>query len=129
MEGSTLPLILNANLYNVNLKNPKIIIVNWHLTFYMILEGTYAIHFFKLLSFSTYSLRFSYRLEFPRWLNSKESARQCRSCGFDPYMRKIPWRRKWNPPPPIQYFCLWNPMDRGARWATAHGVTKQSDTT
>ena len=25
---------------------------------------------------------------------------------------------------PLQYSCLENPLDRGARWATVHGVTK-----
>ena len=30
---------------------------------------------------------------------------------------------------PLQYSCLENPMDRGAWWATAHGVTKEMDTT
>ena len=25
---------------------------------------------------------------------------------------------------PLQYSCLRNPVDRGARWATVHGVTK-----
>ena len=25
---------------------------------------------------------------------------------------------------PLQYSCLENPMDRGARWATVHGVTQ-----
>ena len=25
---------------------------------------------------------------------------------------------------PLQYSCLGNPMDRGARWATVHGVIK-----
>ena len=29
---------------------------------------------------------------------------------------------------PLQYSCLENPMDRGARWATVHGVA-ESDTT
>ena len=28
---------------------------------------------------------------------------------------------------PLQYYCLENPMDRGAWWATAHGVTNESD--
>ena len=25
--------------------------------------------------------------------------RRCRRCGFDPWVRKIPWRRKWQPTP------------------------------
>ena len=30
-----------------------------------------------------------------RWLRSKESACQCRRHRFKPWVRKIPWRRKW----------------------------------
>ena len=30
---------------------------------------------------------------------------------------------------PLQYPCLGNPMDRGAWWATVHGVAKKSDRT
>ena len=30
---------------------------------------------------------------------------------------------------PLQYSCLGNPMDRGARWATVHEVAKESDIT
>ena len=30
---------------------------------------------------------------------------------------------------PLQYSCLGNPEDRGAWWATVHGVTKQLDVT
>ena len=29
-----------------------------------------------------------------------------------------------HPAPPLQYACLENPMDRGAWWATVHGVAK-----
>ena len=29
----------------------------------------------------------------------------------------------------LQYSCLGNPTDRGAWWATVHGVTKESDVT
>ena len=29
---------------------------------------------------------------------------------------------------PLQYSCLENPMDRGAWWATVHGVTKSDMT-
>ena len=32
-----------------------------------------------------------------RWLSGKESVCQCRRWGFDPQIRKIPWRRKWQP--------------------------------
>jgi len=51
---------------------------------------------------------------------SKEPACQCRRCGFDPWVGKMPWRRNGNP---LQYSCLGSPMDR-AWWATVHGVTK-----
>ena len=33
----------------------------------------------------------------PWWLCCKESTSQCRACGFDPWVGKIPWRRKWQP--------------------------------
>ena len=32
-----------------------------------------------------------------RWLSAKEFACQCRRCKFDPWVGKIPWRRKWQP--------------------------------
>ena len=38
--------------------------------------------------------------QLPRWCSGKESAFQCRRHkrpGFDPWVRKIPWRRKWQP--------------------------------
>ena len=31
------------------------------------------------------------------WLTGKESAWQCRRRGFDPWVGKIAWRRKWQP--------------------------------
>ena len=30
---------------------------------------------------------------------------------------------------PLQYFCLGNPMDREAQWATVYGVAKELDVT
>ena len=33
----------------------------------------------------------------PWWFRGKESTCQCRRHGFDPWVRKIPWRRKWQP--------------------------------
>ena len=63
--------------------------------------------------------------QFPKWLSSKEftcqCSRSCRRCGFDPWVRKIPWSRKYQPTP---VFSLGNPMDRGAWRITVHGVTK-----
>ena len=35
----------------------------------------------------------------PWWLSRKESGLQCRRPRFDPWVRKIPWRREWLPPP------------------------------
>ena len=46
---------------------------------------------------------------FPSGTSGKELACQCRKhkrCGFDPWVRKIPWRRAYNP---LQYSCLQNP--------------------
>ena len=54
----------------------------------------------------------------PRWLSGKESTCQCRRCRFNPWVRKIPWRRKWQPTP---VFFLGKSMDRGAWWATLWG--------
>ena len=39
---------------------------------------------------------------FPGGASGKETACQCRRwkrCGFDPWVRKIPWRRAWQPTP------------------------------
>ena len=43
---------------------------------------------------------------------------------FQPWVGKIPCRRKCNP---LQHPCLGNSMDRGAWWATVHRVA-ESDT-
>ena len=56
------------------------------------------------------------------WLSGKESACQGRRCGFKPWVGEIPLGKGNGNP--LQYSCLENPMDRGAWWATAHGVTK-----
>ena len=39
---------------------------------------------------------------FPDGASSKEPVCQCRKCkkwGFNPWVRKIPWRRSWQPTP------------------------------
>ena len=40
-------------------------------------------------------LVWSSSLGFPGSSVDKESACQCKRCRFDPWVRKIPWRRKW----------------------------------
>ena len=65
--------------------------------------------------------------QIPRWLIGKESACQCRRCGFNPWVRKIPLEKKMATHSSI--LGLGNPVDRGACWATVHGVTKESDMT
>ena len=44
-----------------------------------------------------------------RWLSGKESTCQYRRHRFNPWVRKIPWTRKWQPSP---VFLPGNPMDR-----------------
>ena len=54
-----------------------------------------------------------------RWafwgLSGKESLCQCRKCGFNPWVRKIPGKGNGDP---LWYYCQENPIDRGPWWAT-----------
>ena len=60
----------------------------------------------------------------PWWLRGKKSACPCRICGFNPWVGKIPWRRKWKPTP----VSLPGKFHRQRSLvATVHGVTKESD--
>ena len=80
--------------------------------------------YFSLHIINTLAMHF---LGFPGCVCGKESACQCRKCKrlwFNPWIRKIPWSRKWRNGDPLQYSCLGNPMDRGAWQATVHGVSK-----
>ena len=66
---------------------------------------------------------------FPRWLSGRESIchyQRHRRYGFDPWVRKIPWRSEWQPTP---VFLLEDPMDRGAWQLTVHGSCKELDMT
>ena len=40
-----------------------------------------------------------YCWSFPDGASGKEPACQCRRCRFNPWVRRIPWRRKWQPIP------------------------------
>ena len=55
-----------------------------------------------------------------------DNAGDPRDTGLIPGLRKSLGIRKGHP---VQYSCLENFMDRGAWWATVHGVTKASDMT
>ena len=46
---------------------------------------------------------------------------QCRRYKFNPWVRKILWRRKWQP---TSVSCLGNAMDRRAWWTTVHRITR-----
>ena len=59
-------------------------------------------------------------------LGGKESACQPRRCGLDAWVRKIPWRRKWQPTP---VFLPGKSHGQRSLQALAHGVAKsQTDT-
>ena len=56
----------------------------------------------------------------PQWLNGKESTCSAGVAGLIPGLGRPPWEENGNP---LQYYCLGNPMERGA-WGC-----KESDTT
>ena len=62
-----------------------------------------------------------------RWHHDKESACQCRRFGFDSWVRKIPWRRKWQTTPGFLpgkshgQRGLW-----GWGWCSVHGTEEPS---
>ena len=58
--------------------------------------------------------------------NPPASAADVRDEGSIPGLRGSPGLGKGNP---VQYSCLENSMDRGAWWATVHGVRKRHDRT
>ena len=59
----------------------------------------------------------------PWWLSGKESACRCRRCGFDPWVGKIPWRRKW--PPTAVFFAWKTPWTEEPGGLQFHGVAKR----
>ena len=75
------------------------------------------------------SLLGSLRDYFPGGSSGKEPTYQsgrCKRLGFNPWVRKIPWRI---PTSPLQQSCLEKPLDRGAWWATVHWVVKSQTLT
>ena len=64
------------------------------------------------------------KIRLPWWLSGKEStcsAGDSGDGGLIPGSERSPGEGNGNP---LQYSCLKNPMDRGAWWATVHGVVR-----
>ena len=59
--------------------------------------------------------------DFPGGLDSKDSTCKLGDLGLISGLVRFPGGGHGSP---LQYSCLENPMDRGAWWATVHGVTK-----
>ena len=70
----------------------------------------------------------------PRWYNGKESTCLCRRHGFDPWVGKKPWRRKWQPNPvflpgkfhgqrSLLSYSPWGPKRVGPNLAHTHTHT------
>ena len=60
-------------------------------------------------------------MNFPHSSVGKETACNAGDPGLIPGLGRSPGEGNGNP---LQYSCLENSMDRGAWWATVHGVTK-----
>ena len=60
-------------------------------------------------------------LRLPKWHSGKESTGQRRT-----QVQFLAWEDPTGEGngPPLQHYCLENSMDRGAWWATVHGVSK-----
>ena len=72
-------------------------------------------------------------LGLPKWLSGKESSSQCQRCRrhrFDPWVGKIPWRRKWQSTRILAWRTPWTEEPGGLQsigskrvrqdWATEH---------
>ena len=77
----------------------------------------------KIVYSSLYSLLhemfFECLLQLLRWCSGKEYTCKCRRCkrwGFNPWVGKIPWRRKWQPTP-----VFWPGEFQGQRNLGVHG--------
>ena len=67
-----------------------------------------------------------YILVFPRWLSWYIIRQQCRRLGLDPWVRKIPCRRKWQPTP---VFLPGEFQGQRSLGGYVHEVVKESDKT
>ena len=75
----------------------------------------------KLTVIRTQMLGFKPLKGLPWWLSGKESTCQCRRHRFDPWVGKIPWRRKW---PRTLVLLLGKSHGQRGLVATVYGVVK-----
>ena len=98
-HGSTLPPCPGAPLLQQPLLvqlPPPFILLAFHVLMFSVLIVIFLSYPLSLISFlikNTCVLGFSW------WINGKESTCPCRKGRFNRWIRKIPWRRKWQPTP------------------------------
>ena len=80
----------------------------------------------SIFSNMIYLIHFFIKLDFPGGSDGKASCLQCGRPGFDPWVGKIPWRRKWQPTP-----VLLPGKSHGQRSLVGYSprVHKEADTT
>ena len=121
----SLPIKLHAFLLRVQLFQNRLC-TSWRVkqSMFMLPQLSSLIIIYLFFNFSKYLKMFLFYWVFPGGASGKESAYQCRRCKrcrLHPLVRRIPGEGSGNP---LQYSCLENPLDRGAWWATVHGLTK-----
>ena len=88
----------------------------WFVEAFPLDDSVFKFHWW-LKCFTLYCVPFG----LPWWLSGKESSYQCNRCRFNPGSGRSSGEGNGNP---VQYSSLGNPMDRGALWATVHGIAK-----
>ena len=83
---------------------------------YIFISTHLSIYLYQISSIYTYIYYWSW---LPLWLSAKESAWNTEDLSSTPGLGRSPGEGNGNP---LQYSCLVNSMDRGAWWATVHGV-------
>ena len=84
---------------------------------YMMIFYLYLVCFIFSISYSV----LPFHVGFPRSSVGKESACSAGDPGLIPGLGRSPGERNGNP---LQHSCLENPIDRGARSTTIHGVAR-----
>jgi len=85
------------------------------------LELTAYKYFLSMIKVTYKIYNFTIYMGFPGGSEAKASACNVGDLGSIPGSGRSPGEGNGTP---LQYSCLKNPMDRGAWWATVHGVAK-----